>query len=162
MSIEFKKISQFQQGTLYRLLCAAYAYDRRYQNKDDLNWREADRFFYDNPAIADSCGFITVFEKEAIGFACWDPRNLPACAEIGHNCISSGYKGRGYGKLQLREALKRIRERGPEKIIVTTNTDLIPARHMYESVGFTAVRTWKSEYFEHIDYELYLCDKTGE
>lgn len=155
MSIEFQKINHFPKGTLYRLLCAAYAYDRRYQNTNDANWHEADRFFYENPSVADSCGLITVLEEEAIGFACWDPRGLPACAEIGHNCISPGYKGRGYGKLQLQEALKRIRMRDPQKIIVTTNIDLIPARHMYESAGFTAVRTWKSKHFEHIDYELY-------
>lgn len=163
MDLTFHPISRFQRGTLYHLLCDAYAYNEKYRRLDAAAWQEADNFFFDNPEIADGCGFVTVLENETVGFACWDPRNLPAYAEIGHNCLLQEAKGRGYGKIQLREVIRRVIKRSPEKIIVTTNTDLVPAQRMYEAAGFTAVHTWKGEYFEHIDYELYpnATIKTG-
>lgn len=66
----------------------------------------------------------------------WDPRNRPEFVEIGHNCIMTKYKGNGYGKRQLQEALNRIRKYpGLQKIKVWTNSNLI-AYHNYESVGF--------------------------
>ena len=66
----------------------------------------------------------------------WDPRNRPEYVEIGHNGIREQYKGRGYGRLQLEEALRRIREyEGLKRIIVCTNSNLIAPKN-YESVGF--------------------------
>ncbi|WP_349947564.1 GNAT family N-acetyltransferase [Lacrimispora sp. BS-2] len=70
----------------------------------------------------------------------WDPRNMPAYAEIGHNCIRTKHKGNGYGKLQLEEAINRICKIGAKKIIVTTNESLIPAQKNYESLGFQLIR----------------------
>lgn len=111
--------------------------------------------------IADKCGFITTLDGKAVGFASWDPRNMPAYAEIGHNCIASKYKGKGYGKLQLQEAVIRIAQNDVEKIIVTTNSKLIAAQRMYESVGFKEQKRRKNEsssYFAgaYIDYEYFL------
>ena len=66
----------------------------------------------------------------------WDPRNRPEYVEIGHNGIREQYKGRGYGRLQLEEALCRIREyEGLKRIIVCTNSNLIAPKN-YESAGF--------------------------
>ena len=57
--------------------------------------------------------------------------------EIGHNGIREPYKGRGYGKLQLQEALRRIKTyEGLKRIIVGTNSNLIAPKN-YESAGFT-------------------------
>ena len=36
----------------------------------------------------------------------------------------------------MQEAVKRIIAQGAKRIMVTTNEILIPAQHMYESVGF--------------------------
>ena len=56
--------------------------------------------------------------------------------EIGHNGIRAAYKGRGYGKAQLNEALQRIRQyEGLKEIRVLTNGNLIAPRN-YESAGF--------------------------
>ena len=56
--------------------------------------------------------------------------------EIGHNAIRTAWKGNGFGKAQLAEALKRIREYdGLKEIRVRTNSNLIAPRN-YESVGF--------------------------
>ena len=135
--IEFRKISEFPRGTLYELLQDAYSYDPRNKQIWDANWKETDDFFYDHPEIADKYGLVTCLEGKPIGFVTWDPRNRPEYVEIGHNGIREPYKGRGYGKLQLQEALRRIKTyEGLKRIIVGTNSNLIAPKN-YESAGFT-------------------------
>jgi ribosomal protein S18 acetylase RimI-like enzyme len=157
MSITFEKVSRFKRGILLELLADAYSFDGRYKEAWHSNWQTFDQFFYDNLQIADTCGFITTLHSEPIGFVSWDPRKRPEYVEIGHNCIALKHKGRGYGKLQLQEAVNRISQYDVKQIIVTTNDDLIPAQHMYEAVGFSRLRVRKnssSDDFvnEHIDY----------
>ena len=56
--------------------------------------------------------------------------------EIGHNGIREQYKRKGYGHLQLEEAIRRIRKyEGLRRIIVCTNSNLAAPKN-YESVGF--------------------------
>ena len=137
--IEFRRITDFERGTLAALLADAYAYDPRNVQCWLEDWKEFDDFFYDNPRIADLCGFITVLDGEPIGLASWDPRGRPEKVEIGHNCILRKHKGNGYGGAQLREALRRIRLEPVKRIAVTTNAAFIPARRNYESAGFRQV-----------------------
>lgn len=157
MSVEFKKVSEFPRGTLLALLTDAYLFDGRYEKSCHSDWQDCDDFFFEHSQIADKCAFITALDDEPIGFVVWDPRNMPEYAEIGHNCILSKYKGHGYGKLQLQEAMNRILQEETRKIIVTTNDDLIPAQRMYESVGFKMHQRRNSQNVadfigEHIDY----------
>lgn len=134
--VEFRKFTEFPRGTMYDILRDAYSFDVRNQKIWDENWHESDDFFYDNPHIADSCGLVTCVDGSPIGFVTWDPRNAPGYVEIGHNGIRSAYKGRGYGHMQLQEAIDRIRTYdGLKKIIVCTNSNLVAPRN-YESVGF--------------------------
>ncbi|MBR3741777.1 MAG: GNAT family N-acetyltransferase [Clostridia bacterium] len=134
--IEFRKCSDFSRGTLYDILVDAYSFDERNRKIWDADWKEADRFFYDNPEIADKYGLVTCLDGEPIGFVTWDPRHRPEYVEIGHNGIREAYKGRGYGRLQLEEALRRKKKyEGLKRIIVRTNSRLIASRN-YESVGF--------------------------
>lgn len=144
MSLEFKKISSLNPGMLNKLLKEAYAFDKRFEEVCGENWLEFDTFFFENLMIADQCGFATVLDNEVIGFISWDPRNKPNYIEIGHNCIQPKYRGNGYGKTQLQEALRRIYIQDVEKIIVSTNQSLIPAQRMYESVGFEMTKLTKS------------------
>ena len=91
---------------------------------------------YDNPEIAERYGLVTCLDGFPIGFVTWDPRQRLESVEIGHNGIRSAYKQRGYGHLQLAEAIRRIREyEGLKRIIVCTNSKLVAPRN-YESVGF--------------------------
>ena len=136
MRIAFEKVSDFQPGTLATLLKDAYSFDSRYEQCWGLDWVAFDHFFYNNPLIADRYGIITTFEDQPIGFVSWDPRLMPAYAVIGHNCIATAYKGKGYGKMQLQEAVNRILQHHVHNIIVTTNGQLVAAQRMYESVGF--------------------------
>jgi len=134
--IEFRKFSEFPRGTLYDILTDAYSFDPRNQQIWDENWCESDAFFYDNPDIADRYGLVTCVDGYPIGFVTWDPRHRPEYVEIGHNGIRSAYKRRGYGRMQLIEALRRIRSYdGLKRIIVMTNGNFVAVRN-YESVGF--------------------------
>lgn len=159
MLIEFKKVSSFDRGTLYTLLEDAYSYDERIKEKWGKDWEEMDAFFFDHLAIADKYGFITTVDNQAIGFASWDPRKAPAYLELGHNCIIESFKNKSYGKLQLQEAVKRMRQTKCIKLIVTTNQQLIPAQKMYEGLGFKEKNRRKNDgpaafMGEYIDYEM--------
>lgn len=158
MKVEFRKISGFKRGVLLKLLTDAYSFDAKYMKNFLKDWQAFDDFFFDNIAIADKCGFITTINNEAAGFVSWDPRNMPEYAIMGHNCLATKYKGKGYGKLQMQEAVRRIMQSDIKKIIVTTDIDLVPAQRMYESAGFVFVRKWSETdgsdlTWEHIDYE---------
>ena len=135
--IEFKKITEFPRGTIYDILQDAYSFDQRNKEIWDENWKETDNCFYDNPDIAEKYGLVTCLDGEPIGFITWDPRNRPEYVEIGHNGIREKYKGNGYGRGQLEEALNRIKSySGLKRIIVGTNANLVAPKN-YESVGFT-------------------------
>lgn len=136
MDIEFRKITEFPRGTLAALLKDGYSFEPKFAFYWQKQWQEFDDFFYDNTQIAEMYGFITVLDGEPIGLVSWDPRNLPQSAEVGHNCIATKYKGNGYGKRQMREAVNRIIAQGANKIIVWTNEKLAAAKRTYESVGF--------------------------
>lgn len=136
MDINFKKFSEFPRGTMYDILQDAYSFDSRNIEIWNDNWLESDAFFYDNPEIADKYGLLTCIDDYPIGFVTWDPRNAPEYVEIGHNGIRSAYKRKGYGHLQLQEAIRRISSYdGLKRIIVWTNSNLVAPRN-YESVGF--------------------------
>ena len=161
MSIKFKKISDFKRGILIELLKDAYSFYCRYEQRWYFNWQDCDNFYFDNLEIANRYGFVTTLNDEPIGFAVWDPRNMPEYAEIGHNCIVSKQKGKGYGKIQLQEAVNRISQCDVRKIIVTTDDVLTPAQRMYESVGFKLDKKMKEQNIddfvcEHIDYVYFL------
>ncbi|GGF86288.1 hypothetical protein GCM10010912_34480 [Paenibacillus albidus] len=161
MSVKFKKVSDFNRGILFELLTDAYSFDRRYEQSCTSDWQDFDNFFFDNLEIADKYGLITTLNDEAIGFVSWDPRNMPEYAEIGHNCIASKHKGKGYGKMQLQEAVNRIIRNDVRKIILFTNDDLIPAQRMYERVGFTIDQKRETQNIanfvgERIDYVYFV------
>ena len=87
---------------------------------------------------------MTVLEGKPIGFVSWNPTNLAESTEIGHNCILTKYKGNGYGKRQMREAVQRIIAQGAQRIVVWTNQVCVPAQHTYESAGFQFVKRVKN------------------
>lgn len=159
MEIEFKKVSEFNRGIIYELLKNAYSFNDNCERCWGSDWKEFDDFFFDNLHIADRYGFITTYNHEAIGLASWNPTKMPEYTEIGHNCIVREYKGNGYGRLQLQEAVRRIIDMDANKIIVSTNELMLPAQRMYESVGFKFCRRRKNESAagfsgDYIDYAL--------
>lgn len=143
--IRFKKFTEFPRGTMYDILQDAYSYDVRNKQIWDENWRKSDDFFYDNPGIADKYGLVTCLDDFPIGFVTWDPRHVPDYVEIGHNGIREQFKRKGYGHMQLEEALRRIKQyKNLKRIIVCTNSNLAAPKN-YESVGFKLYDTKKND-----------------
>lgn len=167
MELEFREISQFKRGILFELLIDAYSFDIQCRQHWEKDWQAFDDFFFDHLTIADNCGFITTIHDEPIGFISWDPRNKPKSVSVGHNCMKTKYKGKGYGKSQLQEAICRINQLEAKKIIVTTNSLLVPAQRMYESVGFKLVQSRLSNSKDrfsgdYLDYILVIANSNNE
>jgi len=152
---------QCERGTLVRLLLNSYGKEEqlvaRYQN----DWHEFDSFVFTNLFIMNRCGFVTVEQNEPIGFISWDPRLLPDSVEMGHNCIIPGYQNVGKGKEQLLHGLQQIELLNPAKVVVKTghSSFFLPARKMYESVGFSVVRKLQQDdpvVSTVIEYEMHM------
>ena len=158
--LTFERISQFPRGTLAHQLADAYSFRSDCRTYWAQDWQEYDDFFFDHPRIADNCGFITVLDGTPVGHITWDPSSAPDLVILGHNCICTEYKGRGLGKAQLQEAIRRIRKAGVRRITVTTNALFLPAQRNYESVGFILqderANTETPFAGSYIDYELFL------
>jgi N-acetylglutamate synthase-like GNAT family acetyltransferase len=164
VDVRFEKISDFDRGTLFKLLVQAYSFNHKWEQSLQEKWKENDNFFFDNLQVADKYAFITTLDEEPIGFAAYDPRNMPEYAIIGDNCIIPQYKGRGYGIIQLQELISRISKNDVEKIFVSTNFDLIPAQRMYEHVGFikldqSILEPWQIEQNCDVYYSMVVCPK---
>ena len=118
------------------MLKDAWSFDRRWEALVDGDWRKADDCFYDHPEIAAKHGIVTCLDGEPFGFVTWGPLRDEGIVDIGHNSVRSARKGKGYGKLQLLEAIRRIRGReGARNIVLTTNSSLV-APINYERAGF--------------------------
>lgn len=141
--LKFKAFSNFKPGLIYNLLTKSYALLLTNEEKFDQHkkFQDADTFFFSNIQRADRCGFVSVLEKQPIGFSCWDPRERPI-AIIGHNCILPEHKGNRFGILQMKETLRRLKNDKFKTAKVSTGLrdDFLPARKMYENCGFKEVK----------------------
>lgn len=103
---------------------------------------------------------ITCLDDKPIGFASYDPRQGPEYVVIGHNCILPKYQGKGYGKKQILELLRRLKALHFKKARVSTGDYLffISAQRLYESCGFKKIDRIKAEKqdFPMTNYEITL------
>jgi mycothiol synthase len=75
---------------------------------------------------------------------CWvDPVNR--IGELGSVGTVPAYRRRGLMRAVLLEGLRRMRTRGMERACVSTGVSNIPARRLYESIGFEIMN-------QHLDY----------
>ncbi len=136
-------------------------------NDEHLDWKKFSRDFddFDTEVHTDEwvarCVFITTIDSVPVGLGSFDPRKKPEYGDVGHNCILPEHKGKGLGKMQMREILRQLKERGIQKARVSTGTGdfFIPARKMYESCGFKQTRTFTHERYpsgEMVEYEMPL------
>lgn len=101
-------------------------------------WERFDADVYGNPDGIGDCTFMSWLGDHLIGFASYDPRQWSAWGVIGHNGILPEFQGRGFGKQQIAEILRRFRIMGFKKAKVSTldHPFFAPARAMYLSCGF--------------------------
>jgi GNAT superfamily N-acetyltransferase len=163
--IRFTAISNHEPGRLVSLLVQSYwdyfEHDPDCRETWLQSWEQYDHDVFANPDTIGACGFVTCLGDQVIGFASWDPRQFPTIVIIGHNCILPSFRGNSYGKRQVIEVLRVIREAGVQAVHVTTgeHSFFLPAQNMYRSCGFSEISRRFSvpcSRYRVIDYERFL------
>jgi GNAT superfamily N-acetyltransferase len=146
--LEFRPITEHEPGILASLLERSYAEiasaDVRFLENERSKWLAFDTEAFGNPDTVGRCVFITCLNGTPIGFGSFDPRQGPEMGVIGHNCILPEYRGRGFGKAQIQEIVRRMRALGIRNAVVTTGESRLfaPAQRMYELCGFRETRRY--------------------
>jgi GNAT superfamily N-acetyltransferase len=144
--LTFASILLFQPGLLSDLIHESYAglvgQCPEYWEQEREKWHDFDRQSFAHPDTIGKCVFVSCLDDRPIGLASYDPRHEPEYGLIGQNCVLPEYRGRGFGKRQIREILRRFRERKARAVRVTTSEHpfFIPAIRMYQSLGLKETR----------------------
>lgn len=165
MTLNFTSPRDRQAGVLASLLKRSYAdlvtSDPEHWGPEVSKWEECDREVFANLGTIGRCVFLSWSGDQLIGFGSYDPRQRPASGTVGHNCILPEFRGRGFGRLQIQEILRRFRAVGIHKAIVSTNAHPFfqPAQRMYVACGFreTGRHPWERDPSQDlIEYEMEL------
>ncbi|MBC8481766.1 MAG: GNAT family N-acetyltransferase [Planctomycetes bacterium] len=157
--LKFKQIAEYEPGIIFSLLKKSY--EKVWNDKLEQSLRDSDKEVFENPDTVGACIFISTLNGKAVGMASWDPRQGPEVGIIGHSCVLPEFQGRGFGKEQINEILRRFKLNGFAKVLVTTGEEPFfkPARKMYLSCGFKETKRYDSCYnppYKSIDYEIEL------
>lgn len=156
-----------KSGTIAAILKTCYAglvsSDPDLWSNEEAGWERFDADVYEDPATIGDCTFLSWLDDKLIGFASYDPRQWPTYGIIGHNCIFPEFRGRGWGKKQILEILKRFQKMGFKKAKVSTldHPFFVPAQAMYLACGFceSGRFPWEgSQKYRLIEYEHDMCD----
>ena len=136
------------------MLVDSYAPQVDIVKHDKKSWENYDKDVFSNLDTMGKCGFVSTVDGKPIGFASWDPRQKPI-GIIGQNCILPEYQGQGFGKKQILEVVKILKNSGFERIRVTTGDHkfFVPAHKMYKSCGFKEINRKSGELFDLVEYE---------
>ena len=151
----FAPFKQYRPGLVFQLLTESHSSLLRELPGPVVGellaeWEEYDAAVFEEVDTVGSAGFVSVLEKDVVGFASWDPRGMPAVGAIGHNCILPQFRGRGFGEHQVQEILRRFGQEGAEMARVLTDEHpfYAPAVRMYERCGFQIVERLPGTFFE--------------
>jgi len=151
----FAPFKQYRPGLVFQLLTESHSSLLRELPGPVVGellaeWEEYDAAVFEEVDTVGSAGFVSVLEKDVVGFASWDPRGIPAVGAIGHNCILPQFRGRGFGQAQVEEILKRFGQWNATKARVLTDEHpfYAPAVRMYERCGFQIVEHLPGTFFE--------------
>ena len=154
--IYFEPLTMHKEGIIFDLLKGCYMEFNHIKPEYLEDWKKYDYEIHKNSDTVGACGFVTYLEDIIIGFASWDPREYPI-GIIGHNCILAQYRGNGYGNCQIYEIIKRLKQLGFQKVLVSTmdHEFFEAAQKMYLSCGFSEKRKFYEENKEctMIEYE---------
>jgi len=162
MNIKFTSPLEYRRGIIANLLKKSYEElvlsNPGVWKKEAMKWNEFDQEVFQYPDSVGNCVFLTLLERQIVGFGSYDPRNRPAFGIVGHNCILPGFRGQGFGKHQLFEILRRFQSLGIKTAKASTSSHpfFVPARRMYVSCRFIEVgrRPWDVDRsLDIIEYE---------
>ncbi len=165
MVLDYEAPQESHRGLIAAMLRQSYAELLRTEPAcwlpEVAKWEQFDQAAFDHPDTVGACVFLSSVGGRVVGFGSFDPRGAPEFGRVGHNCIIPEYRGRGLGKLQVQEILRRMSARGIHTARVSTLSGAwhIPAQRMYVASGFreTGRRAWDSDpHQEVIEYERAL------
>lgn len=165
MALRFTTPHSEVPGVVASLLEQSYAEllasDAEHWAPEVAKWAEFDRDVFEHPDTVGSCVFLSWSGSRLVGFGSFDPRGEGGAGIVGHNCILPEFRGRGFGKQQLLEILRRLRARGMRCARTSTLAGEwhIPAQRMYASCGFreTGRHPWDGDPSQTvIEYEVEL------
>jgi len=114
MELIYTSPFEAKQGTIAWLLKKSYAAlieaEAEVWESEKANWEESDRNVFENPNTIGACSFLSWYGTSIIGFFSFDPRPWPAYGVIGHNCIIPEYRNQGFGKQQVCEVLRKLKQ----------------------------------------------------
>ena len=156
--MDYLTIDNFEKETVFGLLSRSF--EPIMNDELEAKLKRYDHEIFDYPETVGSSIFLTQFDGQLIGMASWDPRQFPK-ASIGYQCVVPEFQGRGLGKQQLLELLKRLKEMGFSEILAKTgdHSFYIASQKMYERCSFVETqRNAKSSdpRYGSIDYHLVL------
>ena len=132
----------FPAGTLAMNIGRSYAellekWPRAWE-KESEKWEEFDRQAFAHPDTIGRCVFVSRLGHQSVGLASYDPRPRPHYGVVGQNCVVPEFRGRGFGKRQILEILKRFIEAriGAASVTTSAHPFFIPALTMYRDLGF--------------------------
>ena len=74
---------------------------------------------------------------EMVGFVMYGYDVEDGCHAVARLMVDKAHQGRGYGRAALVEVIRRLRaEPGCRQIALSVNPENLPARRLYESLGF--------------------------
>ena len=140
--------------------------DQEHWGPEVPKWEQFDREVFQHPDTIGSCVFLSWSDKHLVGFGSYDPRQKPKIGIIGHNCVLPAFRGKGFGKQQIQEILRRFRAQGigTAKTWTLAGTWHIPAQRMYIACGFreTGRHSWDGDSSQTvIEYEKRLGRPEG-
>lgn len=172
MNLRFAPLPHDQEpGLIASMLKRSYAdfleSDPEHWEPEVPDWEQFDREVFDHPDTVGSCVFLSWSGDQLVGFGSYDPRQAPVSGFVGHNCILPEFRGRGFGKQQMREILRRFRAKGirTAKTCTLGGKKHIPANRMYLACGFqeTNRQPWNRDASQTIiEYEMKLNNESIE
>ena len=80
-----------------------------------------------------------VVENGSVHGTCALIPHAPGVLELAKMAVSAEARGRGYGDLLMRAAVGHARRTGARKVMLVSNTGLVPAIRLYRKFGFRDV-----------------------
>ena len=157
--LKFKPVAKYEKGIVFSLLLQSWK--ELWNDKIENRVKQYEREIFKHPNTVGACVFISTLNDKPIGMASWEPIQGDDFGIIGYNCILPEYRGKGFGRAQIKEILKRLWNQGYKKVLVKTGDHpfFAAADKMYLACGFHEIRRNESSSdprYGSIEYEVEL------